>query len=427
MRLYHLRLFAGCALFAVAVPTIGGPPLVTSTELCTSTFSGDNPALTPYLRTERHIKIDTPGLAEGFESRRVDTLQQGQGYTRFVLHYLPCAGSLRNYDSQRRDWVKRLFAGKAISKLLTVRASLPSPAIATVNPIATISHDSGRKTGEAFSTEVSNQLWLTPYFRLNGPTNVGIDFSLNAATEYKTSVAGDALDLIKRASGLIAPTSALVTDVNKDRFNEAASFVDTSINSFLKQSVLERRKDDYPVVGGEKNLVAVALSLPAMNKTLGNNATVGVWVVSTDRIISSVFYLAVTGGKLETKNLSAASILNFEVGAGISLRQSLASRAQLNQARDEFLHSEDEINSTGDTETKKEWNVAARGLCSAIENEAQAIGLVPMDIGAVLWAYADTLPLEEGHLNAYFRACGAHPYYPDGDSRFDRDRDRDRG
>lgn len=415
MHQYDLRLFAGAALFALAtaLSTAAQAAPVTQAELCTPKFGGDNPVLTPYLRTERNVAIRTPGLAEGFHSASFKTLQQGQGYTRLVLHYLPCTGALRNNDGQQRDWVKRLFAGKAISKLLTVRASLPSPSIATVNPIATIGHDSSRKTGEVFSTEVSNQLWLTPYFRLNGPTNVGLDFSLNAATEYKTSVAGDALELIKRASGLIAPSSSLVTDVNKDRFNDAASFVDTSINSFLKQSVLERRKDDYPVVAGETNLVAVALSLPAINNTLRDAATVGVWVVSTDRIIASVFAPGASGSRLRNDELSAASILNFEVANGVTLRESLASRPQLNQARDRFLHAESESSTNMD----ENWNAAARGLCTAIESEAQAIGLVPMDVGAVLWAYADTLPLEEKHRNSYFRACGENRFYPEGDAR----------
>src|SRR3954451_15943449 len=52
-----------------------------------------------------------------------------QGYVRLVVEYTPCFANYqrfdeRNYKIEERDWVKRFFAHKVVSKLLKVTATV---------------------------------------------------------------------------------------------------------------------------------------------------------------------------------------------------------------------------------------------------------------------------------------------------------------
>ena len=220
---YLLLATAFCGAFASSHARASEPPSVE----CQGLVVNDNARLLPYLSFSTDV-TRLPAVA-GTPTRHLAAFVGEQGYTRLRLQFVPCrANSVtrRNYTDERRTWVNRLFAGKKVSKLMSVKVDLTAPNVTTIHPIATIGRDSSRRAGEIWSTEVSNTLWLTPYFRV-GPTSLArIDVSVSATTDYTSSVSTDVLDLLKRATGLISPSATLLTSLNEDRFNQSASFVD---------------------------------------------------------------------------------------------------------------------------------------------------------------------------------------------------------
>ena len=382
----HVILGAVCiALFA---PAAAAADIGWDTPIdCAQLTQNDNPATLPYLGFTTHAKF----ASSSGTTAALSNMDGGQGYTRLRLRFIPCRyvppataaeaqRRARAYELERRDWTRRLFAPKTVTKVLTVKTTVASPSVSTVYAVATVGRDSSRRVGETWSTEISNSRWLTPYFRVNGDTIATVDINLAANTDYKLSMSADVLDLVKRAAGLLSPTTTLVTTLNKDRFNDAASFIDTSISNFLKMSVAERAVNDFQVGTGNENLGAIFLNLPGANDTLASTSPVGVWVISTDRIIPSIFKADETSMSLSSGEISASSIMNFLVAPDQSLRQALASKTGVSAAHDALLQADD-----GAVDAK------AKALCQAIRSESEAMGFAPIDVRAIGWAYAEVL------------------------------------
>lgn len=406
MKLLVLRATCAGAIFICSGGVWAQAPSPGAAIDCFSLRQNDNPAMLPLLSFSTRPPT-SPVPVSGLASQPLSALDGGQGYTRLRMQFVPCVyvrpkgapndQMRRSYLTEDRHWFRRLFAPKTVSKVLTIKTSLPTPNVSTVHTIATVGRDSSRRVGESWSTEVSNTRWLTPYFRVNSETIINVDINLAASTDYKASISADALDLIKRAAGVISPSATLITSLNKDRFNDAASFVDSSINSFFKESVTERSVNDFQINAGNQTLGAIFLNLPTANTTLGETTPVGVWLISTDRVIASVFHPAAADQASLANIVSAASIMNFQVGPAQTLQQALAARSNVTVARDAFIGA----NADGNIQA------AAAALCQAVSNEAEAIGLAPLDVRAVRWAYAETLALQTNHRKALERSCTA--------------------
>ena len=178
-------IFATAATVALSPASAATQAAATSPAAGCSALPNDNPALLPYLS----FSTATPPVGLAMPSG----LEGGQGYTRLRLTFQPCsyarpssasaAQSGRLYPTEGRSWVERLFAPKAVSKILTVKTSFSNPSTSTVHTVATIGRDSSRRVGEVWNTEVTNSRWLTPYFSVDGDSVVNVDISLAASTD----------------------------------------------------------------------------------------------------------------------------------------------------------------------------------------------------------------------------------------------------
>src|SRR5258707_5762240 len=110
-------------------------------------------------------------------------------------------------------------------------------------------------------------LVLSPYVEFAENALIRVEANLTATREYNSSIGSDVLGIVKRASALISPAAPLITDQNKDRFNDAATFFDSTINGLLKVSVLEKPGRTFAIADrpGRQDLAVVTLVVPWAN------------------------------------------------------------------------------------------------------------------------------------------------------------------
>lgn len=335
------------------------------------------------------------------------TLSGGKvlGYTRLRLEYFGCNGTARDYQGERRVGPKRFFMGKHASKLLHLSAHIRPLDVKRSYTLASIKRDSTRQ-GEEWSTNLDNGSVFVPFFRVDQSSVVNLVANLVSTREYGSSVGQGALDLLGRASDLISPTTAWINQANKERFNKAANFIDSSINGLLKVSIDETVRQGIRLNpdGVEQTLAIITLSVPRANDAYVSRSApevmVGQWRIIAEKVRPSMFADVIPNQPLARKQITAANILNYSVDDGQTLRGLLASVPSVGAARDGLVGA-------------KAAEVAgrARSLCRVIAIESDRLGLAPVDSGAAVWAYLTDMALGDA-MPVAETACGEVEHYP---------------
>ncbi|HVF38247.1 MAG TPA: hypothetical protein VNA29_09940 [Sphingomicrobium sp.] len=328
------------------------------------------------------------------------------GYTRIGVRYKSCGG-LRDLTKERRDALKRFFFGKHATKLLTLKLHVRPLDVKATKPLASIKRDSDKK-GETWATEIVNDEILLPYFRVDRSSTVAIEASVESDRAYDSSLAGATLDIVQRAAALINPTTALITTENKERFNSAATFVDGAVNGMMAVSIDEKANSraalDSPMQ--KQTLAIITLKLPMANNTFGSTRfpmqEVGQWEVYAETYRPSMLADLTSPSPIPRNETSVASVLNYLVDDKKTIRESLAASKSLASSRDALVAA-----TKPDDVTNK-----ARTLCRAVASEAEALGLTPVDVGAVAWAYLADLALEPSKNSAAESGCSVVELYP---------------
>lgn len=364
-----------------------------------------NAATLPYIQlTEPAPQQPEVAVKSGFFAA-VSNAGGPRGYTRLLIDFVPCGGGARDYSVEGRNAFKRFFVGKITEKFLTVKAEVvPTDVSATVS-LAKIGRDSTKK-GDIWTTDISNERLLLPYFRVDNNTSVRLTFEFASNKELRWSATSDALDIITRAASAISPTTALITEENKSRFNDAATFVDRSISDLMKIAVTEKlTKDAHLQQDSEIELARITLFAPDVNMAIAANPVpIGQWVVSAAPVIRSVFRPAEFTGQGPLGPLSSAAIMNFRVADNKTLQGVLAGKESIASARDSLVKA-----ATAAAQAEP-----AAALCRAIALEADRIGFSPADVGLALWAYVHNQMAEAGRRSVLDSACRQVENYPAG-------------
>jgi hypothetical protein len=265
--------------------------------------------------------------------------------------------------------------------------------------------DSSRK-GESWNTEIGNDQELTRYFLIDKSTAVRLELSFSENSKYSAAATAAILEVVQKGAALIAPSSTLINEANKKRFNDASTFVDTAISGLLGTDVKEKVTIEHAIGRDDSNtmLAQFVLLVPDSNSTVRRGRygyqPVGMWTVVTEGITHSLF--GKTQGprgteRLVVTGLSAPSILSFRVTDSQTLVQYLDSRAAVDTAKTAYLKDRSKAGLAG-------------ALCSAVAVESGGLGLSPADVGGAVWAYARSL--EPGATNPLQGACSNLDRYP---------------
>jgi hypothetical protein len=304
------------------------------------------------------------------------------GYTRLEFSTEKAVPIGRDYWGELRSPISRFFAGKSVTRALTLVATYSEHKIDATTSVVSFSHSSGKK-GYEWSSEVSNQRLITPYFRIDDRSVVRTSWKLQLNKTYEITAAADLLDIVKRATKLISPSSALLTSLNATRFQDTSQFVDQSMSGFLRESVDESAPDEFPLgpcVG--KDLVSLTLLLPrGANVVKFDKAmdTIGTWTVRLAPAIRSVFVptnASDTPSRVITL-VGAGKVFDYPVADNVSLGQFLSGDTAVSAIKDEFKAKGNDQAAT------------AAKLCSQLVGKLQTLGLNRFDTAVAIRAYGD--------------------------------------
>lgn len=348
------------------------------------------------------------GLQPALATSELTTANGGKvlGYTRIGVRYKACGG-LRDISNERRHGLKRYFFGKQANKILTLKLNIsPLGGVDATKPLAAIKRNSNKK-GETWDTVIVNDEILLPYFRVDRSSTVTIEASLRSDRTYDSGLAGSTLDVVQKAAALINPATTLITKENKERFNSAASFVDGAVNGMLAVSIDERANSRVALDSPreQQTLAIITLSLPIANDTFASMQfpleQVGQWEVYAEPYRPSMMADLQSATAITRKDTSVATVLNYLVADKKTVREALAASRSLTAARDALVAAKD-----GDITNK------ARTLCRVIASEVDVLGLTPVDVGAIVWAYLTDLSFDLKKHDAAEIGCAEVEQYP---------------
>lgn len=305
------------------------------------------------------------------------------GYTRLEFSSNVPVPSGLNYANELRNPVSRFFSGKSVTRALSLNATYSRHKVDSTTTVVSLSHKSSRK-GYEWSSEVSNQRLITPYFRIDQDGVVRTSWKLAMNKTYDMSAVQDLLKVVKRATNLLTPSSGLLTSLNAEQFKETSQFVDQSVSSFLRESIDEIAPDEFPLAAcAGKDLVSLTLVLPKGANVVRNapgNRPVGTWTVRLAPPIRSIFSpqagLSMSPSLVST-SVGAGTIFDYQVGDKLSLGQVLGGDSAITAVRDEFKGTSDNAAMT------------ASKLCALLVGKLQAIGLNRFDTAVAIYAFAD--------------------------------------
>ncbi|HYI48195.1 MAG TPA: hypothetical protein VEX35_06990 [Allosphingosinicella sp.] len=344
------------------------------------------------------------------------------GYVRFwierVTEELP-SGSERDYRTERRHWVSRFLVGRNRARILTARLVVNRANLVTQTvTLASATHDSNRRQGENWTSELGERRFLTPFFRVDQGTTASVEVSLSASARIDPDVTRNLLSIIERGARLAAPKAPLVTSLTAPRLTETADFVDTAVSRLFGEAVAERSQNDFAADGwyrGTLPVATIAADFPMGRHVWagGDTRSVGRWRVWVSEPIVSVFSPvplngagpaagAVCPAVTATQNekgqaavqpppltgsdfqactafigLTPSRVLGLQVGDNLTLGQALRSDTGVTAALQRFPN-----------ETAERKGEAAREICVLIAERAENLGLNAYDSAAALWAFA---------------------------------------
>ena len=322
------------------------------------------------------------------------------GYSRLSVRYTPCDAVQRSLVPEKRDAITRFFAGKQVDKVLQVRVTITNPKRVSVATTFAGIHRKSGKAGEEWSTDVENGTVLLPFVRIDENTLIQIQADFTATRDYNTSIAGDVIDIAKRASAAISPAVPLVTDQNRDRFNEAASFFDRTLNGLLHVSVLEKPGRTFALANssGGQDLAVVTLVAPSANDIYPSAqrpmVAVGQWTIFAEPFRKSMLAKVNDGGGPVPGSFTAATIMNFGVADDKTLGEALAGSSSVVAAHDALVAA-----SEGDAADP------ARVFCRAVQREAEKLDLAPLDSALAAWAALADLALPDAKMDNAVAGC----------------------
>jgi hypothetical protein len=317
-------------------------------------------------------------------------LNQGKilGYTRLRIEGHLCGGTARNYGSETRAWLKRVFAGKSADKKLTLDLTISTYSTPATKILAEINRKSNSK-GEMWSTTIDQGDIPFPYFRIDSSSSVVLSAKVKSTREYSLGFGGNAISLLQQATSFIAPPVPLLTKLTSDQLKNAATLANQAISSSLSVTIDETPSREVvlnPQSTGQV-LAIYSLKLPPANDAYalpGADQPVGVWAVIAEPIRMSMFGEPASG-VLDSKTLSPADILGFAMSDQKTLRDTLNGTATITASRDELVKA---------TTTKGgKVNEQAYKLCRLIAASAEEHGLTAIDGGAAAWAYIKEMAL----------------------------------
>jgi hypothetical protein len=308
------------------------------------------------------------------------------------------------YEGRKRNLLERLIHGESKSAVLVANVSIRNPNSQinhqTTMPLLTITHDSNSDVGEAFLTDVTDSMINTPYFKVGPSSTISTQFEIKTSKTITSKVVRLVLESINTLASVASPTSPLVTKLNKDSVNNRA--VGDVIGRLFSETVSETIRSER-TINDWKPGSHFQVYLDNIMREMFDSKQVnqlGTWTVQLapprPSMFSDVEYYCLEDlecgdsvRKAAFENLSASSVLNFQVATNVSLGDYLL-------GEDWFVE--------GVTNFPSE-SGQRLAFCKKIVNALEKLGLNRDDSLAGLWASVNGLPLPDGVQGNFSNGC----------------------
>lgn len=368
---YFIAAFGALAATAPALAqgNQAGRPVHTANDTCK--FDNVDQAHIPETRNGTEmVGIHSCWTADEDDDRSTDL---NDFYAHWSVRELPLTPPLpRIYKKESKSALLRLFVGRDLSVVSSLRIDLHDPDTSFVVPLASFSYEGRVGKGQNWSTNLVSDDQSLGFFRISPTTSAKVSVTAKSTTTLQVQAASTVLGVLRDLSTIASPGGALVTTLNRDAIRQTATTLDNALSSIWGQNREESHTSARQLSEWQPGArFIVQLSMPGHIKTATSSTAppqiLTRWYevsLSCPRrsIFSSVAECDVrTPAKaaivLEALagRISAQQVLNLKVTGGTTLQQFVSDHDWYSR----FLRSGDNEPGNGDQKTKPEAAAAA--------------------------------------------------------------------
>lgn len=263
-------------------------------------------------------------------------------YAHWSLRELPQKRVVRDYKRESSSAFIRLFVGKDLSMVGSLRIDMREPATTFVIPLASFSYQGRVGKGQNWSTNLLSDDQTLPFFRIGPTSSAQISVTAKTTTTLQIQAANTVLNVLRDLSTIASPGSALVSTLTQSSIKQTAQTLDNALSSVWGESRDESHATARQLSEWQPHArFIIQLVMPKFVKSKLANGTSAKddapsltrwYELSLSCPRRSIFSSAAEceGRSVESaKNalvslstqVSAPQVLNFTVAAGISLQQ----------------------------------------------------------------------------------------------------------
>lgn len=274
-------------------------------------------------------------------------------YAHWSLRELPQKRLVRDYKRESSSAFIRLFVGKDLSMVGSLRIDMREPATTFVIPLASFSYQGRVGKGQNWSTNLLSDDQTLPFFRIGPTSSAQISVTAKTTTTLQIQAASTVLNVLRDLSTIASPGSALVSTLTQSSIKQTAQTLDNALSSVWGESRDESHATARQLSEWQPDArFIIQLVMPKFVKgKLANDAN----AKGDERLLTRWYELSLScprrsifsssveckgpfeNGKREEKfksienaknalvslstQVSAPQVLNFTVATGISLQQ----------------------------------------------------------------------------------------------------------
>lgn len=232
-----LVMVAACCLFSSSAWADGGPPTVA----CTDPVTGD-----PIDIQETRDGTGLVGLHSCWAANPANDKVRNLNdlYVRWTVERIEAStikDRARDYDSEKRPAILRLFFGQDNSFVSSLRIDMHDPNLTFVLPLVTFGHEGRVGKGESWATDVISDDQTAKYFRVGANTSATIAVTAKANKEMDVRAASNVIGALRSIASLVSPGGSLLTTLNRETSTRTAEEVDQAISNIWSESISEQQ------------------------------------------------------------------------------------------------------------------------------------------------------------------------------------------
>lgn len=148
----------------------------------------------------------------------------------------------RDYKRESRSAFIRLFVGKDVSVVGSLRIDLHDPDTTFVVPLASFSYQGLVGKGQNWSTNLVSDDQTLNFFRISPTTSAQISVTAKATSALQVQAASTVIGVLRDLATIASPGGALVTTLNRDAIQQTSRTLDNALSSIFG----EKREETLP-------------------------------------------------------------------------------------------------------------------------------------------------------------------------------------